>query len=122
MKSQNMIPVDVLREAQSIVRSQLFVPLSPAEFSTDGGVCLCSAAILAKAGLQAFEGEDEAKNFETALAQTKCQDLLFAAFESLGWPVTLCTDMIKENDATDSSRRKQVISSRLQVLESTPLF
>lgn len=122
MKSQNTIPVEVLREANSILRSQLFVPLSPAELIADGSVCLCAAGVLAKAGLRVFEGENKARNFETALAQTKNEKLLFDVFESFGWPVTLCADMRAENDATDSSQRMRVISSRLRVLESMALL
>jgi hypothetical protein len=116
VRVQNEIAIDVLQEAQSIVNAQRFVPLSPAEFDADGSACLCAAGILAKAGLQVLRGESEAKIFEIEVARTKNSNLLHSTFASLGWPAELCTDMVRENDATDSTLRKDVIRLRLSEL------
>jgi hypothetical protein len=113
--------MDVLREAEAILISQHFVPESPAEFDANGRVCLCAAGILAKAGLLLADNDGRINNFELDLARTKSRDLLFSAFDSLGWSATLCADMIRENDATDSARRKEVIHARLRTLQGTQL-
>jgi hypothetical protein len=117
MTNLNGLTINVLNEATGILSAQPFVPLSPADLDEDGNVCLCAAGILAKAGLLAAGRKDQASHFEFESARTKRRELLFSAFASLGWSSTLCAEMVKENDATGSSRRKEVVAARLRSLE-----
>jgi len=117
MTSLNELTIDVLKEATGILSAQPFVPLSPADLDDNGNVCLCAAGLLAKAGLLVAGRKEQAIHFEFDLAQTKRRELLFSAFASLGWSTMLCAEMIKENDLTDSSRRREIVAARLRSLE-----
>jgi hypothetical protein len=117
MTNRNGLTVDVLKQATDILNAQPFIPLSPADLDGTGSACLCAAGILAKAGLLVAGSKDQASHLEFDLVRTKRRELLFSAFASLGWSAALCAEMVKENDATDSPRRKAVIAARLRSLK-----
>lgn len=116
MNSNLSVDADSICMAKSMLASQSFVPLSPASRDESGHVCLCAAGILASAGLQVHVSSREALDFGAELAETGNKDLLFRAFEQLGWPGTLCLDMVDRNDASAPEQRREVVRSLLQSL------
>ena len=89
--------------ASVILAAQPFVPRSPAD---DAGN-LCLAAALAKAGFL-LQGDDAAAQLlhQTAM-QSHSKDVLYAAFDCLGWSSAQCTERLTFNDTRPEEMRKQ---------------
>jgi hypothetical protein len=113
MQILDKIGADVVKRASVILTNQSFVPVSPADYDEKGRVCLCAAGILAKAGLEILQSATRAEQFEGDVARTGDKDLLYSAFETLGWSAHLCREMVNKNDMTAPELRPTIIQSRL---------
>jgi hypothetical protein len=88
------------------------VPKSPAEFSA-GGVNLCLAAAVAKAGFLLSGLGERAEDLAEQLARTKSKDLLRSAFAELGWSERDCDMRLGLNDAAAEVTRKREVLAYL---------
>ena len=116
MQIQGKLDANVLKKAEAILGEQSLIPVSPVDYDRKGELCLCAAALLANAGLHVLKNTAMADEFRIELARTKKREVVYSAFEALGWPPQLCAEMMKENDATAPALRPIAIRSRLREL------
>jgi hypothetical protein len=107
-----------VKTAIALLKSQNFVPLSPADRDESGRICLCAAGLLASAGLRVNLSSQRALRFDTALAETRDKNLIYNAFAELGWGASLCRDMVERNDTSLPEHRTKVVGSLLETLSS----
>src|SRR5688572_20699705 len=98
----------VVRSAKEIISAQESVPLSPAVYS-GGGIDLCLAAAIAKAGFLCNGWEGDADQLANDLASTRSKALLRAAFRRLGWSEVDCLARLEVNDSAPDVSRKAVV-------------
>src|SRR6516164_6770527 len=88
----------IASRALQIALRQSSIPVSPGRVNQDGEVLLCAAACFAAAGLEYAFGAGERERFARNVAYSKDKDLVYQAFERLGWPKVSCIKKMEPND------------------------
>jgi hypothetical protein len=105
-----IIPPAVLELAHDMLMAQGSIPDSPGVASKDGRLLHCAAAAIAAAGARCLSNTYAQDLLNQAIREQAKQPMR-EAFESLGWPPTLCAAILIQNDETPLTARLLTMTS-----------
>ena len=98
---------DVVEQAIRLIVQQEFTPESPGALTADGQVTYCAAAAIAAASLQLRGMPKRLKEFSNEIMNSDFADSIREVFAEQGWPLSLCNEIMIENDAFTPHERSQ---------------
>lgn len=108
---------DVIEQAISLIGQQESTPESPGALTADGQVTYCAAAALAAASLQLRGMSNRFKELSDETRQSDFADSIREVFVEQGWSLSLCNEIMIENDAFVPHERSQRVIDYFRGIE-----